>query len=266
VDISAFLGPLPSGVVARRFTTEKGSGSTSQAAAIIEAIEVGAKLLLLDEDRCATNFMIRDGRMQRLVPKPEEPITPYLDRVRELYDRFGVSTILVTGGSGDYLEVADTVIRMKNYRAMDGTGAAREIAAATESMRLVEEVTPMELPRPRVPQFEDLRGEDPPMRFGLRGPRGVRAGNETIPLESLEQLVETGQTRAVARSMRRLVRASLPPATLREWLEQNEAWLDGGGLDRLDDPVAYDLSRPRLFELAAALNRWRALTWNTLHA
>jgi predicted ABC-class ATPase len=127
VDISAFLGDLPSGAVARSFTTDKASGSTSQAAAIVEALEVGAKLLLLDEDRCATNFMIRDGRMQRLVRKQDEPITPFLDRVRELYDRFGLSTILVTGGSGDYLEVAHTVIRMKDYRALDATVDAREV-------------------------------------------------------------------------------------------------------------------------------------------
>ena len=264
VDISAFLGELPSGVVARRFTTDKASGSTSQAAAIVEALEVGATLLLLDEDRCATNFMIRDGRMQRLVPKPDEPITPFLDRVRELYDRFGVSTILVTGGSGDYLEVANTVLRMKDYRALDATANAREVATTTRSMRLDEECKPMKPPRQRVPRFESPQRSERPMRFGLRGPRGIRAGEETLELGVLQQIVETGQTRALARSMRHLTRSSGPAIPLREAIGRHDAWLDEGGLDRLERPVAYDLSRPRLFELAAALNRWRALRWTTL--
>jgi len=261
VDISAFLGDLPSGVVARRFTTEKASGSTSQAAAIVEAIEVGARLLLLDEDRCATNFMIRDGRMQRLVPKSDEPITPFLDRVRELYDRFGVSTILVTGGSGDYLEVADTVIRMKDYRALDATADAREVTAATRSMRLEEASHPMVPAGQRAPRFDLVQSSDRPIRFGPRGPRGIRAGGETLELGVLQQILETGQTRALAQSMRYLMRPSDQAVSLRDLILGHDAWLDDGGLDRLERPVAYDLSRPRRFELAATLNRWRALRW-----
>jgi len=261
VDISAFLGDLPSGLASRRFTTDKASGSTSQAAAIVEALEVGARLLLLDEDRCATNFMIRDGRMQRLVPQADEPITPFLDRVRELYDRFGVSTILVTGGSGDYLEVADTVIRMKDYRALDATASAREVTAATRSMRLVEPSLPMVPPRQRAPRIDGAHTSDRPLRFGLRGPRGIRAGEETLELGVLQQVVETGQTRALAQSMRHLTRSRGTAVPLRELVQEHDAWLDEGGLDRLELPVAYDLSRPRRFELAAALNRWRALRW-----
>lgn len=46
------------------FRTPDASGSTSQAANIQEALELGATALLLDEDVCATNFMIRDARMQ----------------------------------------------------------------------------------------------------------------------------------------------------------------------------------------------------------
>jgi len=261
VDISAFLGELPSGAVARSFTTDKASGSTSQAAAIVEALEVGAKLLLLDEDRCATNFMIRDGRMQRLVRKPDEPITPFLDRVRELYDRFGLSTILVTGGSGDYLEVAHTVIRMKEYRALDATADAREVTAATKSMRFEERCQPMVSPRPRTPRVELIRSEGRPLRFGLRGPRGVRAGEETLEVGVLQQIVETGQARALAETLRHLSRRLEAPVPVRELIDAHDRWLDERGLDRLDPPAAYDLSRPRRFELAAALNRWRALRW-----
>ena len=261
VDISAFLGELPSAAVARRFTTEKASGSTSQAAAIVEAIEVGARLLLLDEDRCATNFMVRDGRMQRLVPRPEEPITPYLDRVRELYDRFGVSTILVTGGSGDYFEAAHTVIRMKDYRALDATVEAREVVEATASMRIEEPRNPMAHPDSRTPCYDLIRSSGRPVRFGPRGPRGIRAGDETLEIGVLQQIVEAGQTRALAQSMRHLARSDRASLPLRESIELHDAWLDEGGLDRLEPPAAYDLSRPRRFELAAVLNRWRALRW-----
>lgn len=261
VDISAFLGDLPSAAVARRFTTEKASGSTSQAAAIVEAIEAGAKVLLLDEDRCATNFMIRDGRMQRLVPRPDEPITPFLDRVRELYDRFGVSTILVTGGSGDYLEAAHTVIRMKDYRALEATAEARGVVEATISMRIEEPRESMTLPEPRTPCFDLIQSSGRPTRFGLRGPRGVRAGDETLEIGVLQQIVETGQTRALAQAMRHLARSEAASLPLRDLIDSQDVWLDDGGLDRLEPPAAYDLSRPRRFELAAVLNRWRALPW-----
>ncbi|RMF88426.1 MAG: ATPase, partial [Nitrospirae bacterium] len=113
VDIRPFIDNLPLGRDCRRFTTDNASGSTSQAAAIVEALGVGCRLLLLDEDTSATNFMIRDARMQQLVARSQEPITPFLHRVRELHERLGVSTILVMGGSGDYFEVADTVIQME---------------------------------------------------------------------------------------------------------------------------------------------------------
>jgi predicted ABC-class ATPase len=115
VDINAFISDLPYGKPTTAFSSEDASGSTSQAANIIEALEVGARALLLDEDTSATNFMVRDARMQALVHKENEPITPFLDRVRELYERFNVSTVLVMGGCGDYFDVADTVIMMRNY-------------------------------------------------------------------------------------------------------------------------------------------------------
>jgi len=258
VDISGFLGPLPSGVRSADFSTEKASGSTSQASSIVEAIEVGARLLLLDEDRCATNFMIRDGRMQRLVPRPGEPIIPFLDRVRELYDRFGVSSILVTGGSGDYLEVADTVIRMDAYRPCDVTQQAREVAATTQSMRLAETIPPLEPPAAREPRTaSDCRPAS--LRTSSRGARAVRVGDETVSLRALDQLVEAGQARAMGRLMRGAAMRMGEGKSMSMLIDELEARLDADGLDSLDPPVAYDLSRPRRFELAAALNRWRAM-------
>jgi predicted ABC-class ATPase len=111
VDISPFIGNLPFGQDTTSFSTADASGSTSQAANIMEALEAGARVLLIDEDTSATNFMIRDGRMQRLVAKNKEPITPFIDKVKQLHRDGGVSTMLVMGGTGDYFEVEDGRVR-----------------------------------------------------------------------------------------------------------------------------------------------------------
>ena len=121
---------LPGGLDTRKFSTLNASGATSQAANIIEALESGCRVLLLDEDSSATNFMIRDRRMEALIEKRHEPITPFLDRVRQMYTEHGVSTVLVMGGSGDYFEAADTVISMVEYVPVDSTKEAREVARA----------------------------------------------------------------------------------------------------------------------------------------
>ncbi len=97
------------------------------------------------------------------------------------------------------------------------------------------------------------------MRFGTRGPRALRAGDTTIELFALEQLVEVGQVRALARQLERLMHWMEPGRSLVELIRRMEQRLDAAGLDELDRPVAYDLSRPRWLELAATLNRWRAL-------
>ena len=129
VDIRPFIGNLPYGCDTSVFSTDEASGSTSQAANIIESLEVGTSLLLIDEDTSATNFMIRDYRMQELVAKDKEPITPFIDKVRQLYEDQGVSTIMVIGGSGDYFDVADRVIMMDAYRPRDATDAAASVAS-----------------------------------------------------------------------------------------------------------------------------------------
>ncbi|MGI6485506.1 MAG: P-loop domain-containing protein [Tepidanaerobacteraceae bacterium] len=125
--MSPFINNLPKGKDTVSFVTENASGSTSQAAGIIEALEIGTDLLLIDEDTSATNFMIRDGRMQRLVQKEMEPITPFIDRVKALYKQKQVSTVLVIGGSGDYFDVADHVIMMEEYVPKDVTEQVKEI-------------------------------------------------------------------------------------------------------------------------------------------
>src|SRR5579884_1592081 len=147
VDVSPFLSNLPFDADTRSFSTDNASGSTSQAASIMEALEVGTSCLLLDEDTSATNFMVRDELMQRLVPAELEPITPFIDRVRELRDR-GVSTIMVAGGEGDYFEVADRVILMEIYRPRDVSDRAHQLVAENGN-RGREERGPFEPPIPR---------------------------------------------------------------------------------------------------------------------
>jgi predicted ABC-class ATPase len=259
VDISAFLAELPSGEAAADFSAERASGSTSLAASIVEAIEIGARVLLMDEDTSATNFLIRDGRMPRLVPRPLEPIVPYLDRVKEMHRRFGVSTLLVTGGSGDYLEAADTVILMRGYRAEDATARAREVVSATRSVRIAEAVPAMRPPAARQPSVTVQEG--PPPRVGLRGPRGLRIGDETVDLVAVEPIEETGQVRALAFLLREAARRMEAGKDLASLVREIDGWLDAEGLDALDPPAAYDLSRPRRFEIAGAINRWRPVAF-----
>ena len=129
-DISMFINDLPNGKDTSAFVTEDASGSTSQAANVVESMEAGTSLLLIDEDTSATNFMIRDELMQRVISRDMEPITPFLDRIRELYDRYGISTILVAGSSGAYFHAADRVIQMDRYEPRDVTALAKREAAA----------------------------------------------------------------------------------------------------------------------------------------
>lgn len=127
VNISPFIKWLPGGDTSD-FSTDHASGSTSQAANIMEAVDSGAKLLLIDEDRSATNFMIRDRMMKELIEK--EPITPFTDRVNELYKTHGVSSILVIGGSGEYLSVADKIYMMEDYLIHDVTDKSKNICSS----------------------------------------------------------------------------------------------------------------------------------------
>jgi predicted ABC-class ATPase len=267
VDISPFINNLPFGRSTAEFSTDDASGSTSQAANIMEALEVGATLLLLDEDTSATNFMIRDARMQALVRKEHEPITPFLDRVRELYDRFGVSTVLVMGGSGDYFDVADTVIMMREYVPVDVTLQAKEIARAHPTERRLEATTPMPTRIERVPRPESLDAS--------RGRREVKIeakatdlllfGRQTIDLRAVEQLVDLSQTRAVGYALHRAAERFMDGrATLRQVVDRLEEFFDREGLDNLapfrrNDEHPGNFARPRKYEVAAAINRLRTV-------
>ena len=283
VDIHGFIDGLPgsdehSSNRTRTFSSADASGSTSQAANIAEALEIGARGLLLDEDTSATNFMVRDARMQRLVECSDEPITPFVDRIQELHQRFGVSTVLVMGGCGDYFGVADTVIRMRNYEAQDATEEAHRIADEYSSGRIQEAPGIFEPVAPRSPLAESFRANRGRREESIstRGRELILYGEQALDLRNLAQLVDTSQTRAIARAIRLAsqhlmggidqgLKKSAP--ALAEVIEALETILDEEGLDALDRYAADrrserhpgNFARPRRHEIAAAINRMRSL-------
>jgi len=268
VDINAFISDLPYGKPTTAFSSEDASGSTSQAANIIEALEVGARALLLDEDTSATNFMVRDARMQALVHKENEPITPFLDRVRELYERFNVSTVLVMGGCGDYFDVADTVIMMRNYLPYDVSAEAQKISRTHPTARRAETTLPLPGITERIPvaeSFDPSRGKQA-VKIDAKGIDHILYGREPIDLRYLEQLVNWSQTRAIGAAIHLAHRRFIDgKRTLCDILDALEVYFDQHGLDPLDPfhrderhPGAF--ARPRRYEIAGAINRLRTLT------
>jgi predicted ABC-class ATPase len=260
VDISDFIGDLPDGQDTRSFTTRNASGSTSQAAGMAEAVEAGATAVLIDEDTAATNFLIRDRRMQALVPKEREPITPLIDRVHSLHTEHGISTILVVGGSGDYFDVADTVIGMDAYRPRDLTGEAREVARRFDSRRVAEASGPARLEGRRTVDPASLdairRGRT---RTRARGVSRIEWGSETIDVSRLPALLLPAQTRALVSALLQLRELGLrKPANLTELLHDLSMELDKGP-EALDPNGEMVLAAVRVQEVAAALSRLRSL-------
>ncbi len=262
VDISPFINQLPQGRSTSQFSTTNASGSTSQAANIMEALEAGAKLLLVDEDTAASNFMIRDRRMQQLIAKDKEPITPFIDKVRQLYTDYGVSTILVMGGSGDYFDVADTVIAMENFQPHDVTEKAKAIALANRTERIPEGGKRFGEITPRIPLGESIdpsRGHRE-VKLKVRDVDEVVFGTEEIDLGAVEQIAERGQLRAIAEAIVYAKRQYINQRyTLPEILNRVMADIESQGLDVLTNMAEGDLVIFRRFELAAALNRLRTL-------
>ncbi|NQE36208.1 ABC-ATPase domain-containing protein [Microcoleus asticus] len=301
VDISPFINHLPQGRDTAQFYTENASGSTSQAANIIEALEVGKRkkeegrgkkeegrgkkeeaqsfvletelvaifegdlvpVLLVDEDTAATNFMIRDRRMQELIAKDKEPITPFIDKVRQLYADYGVSTILVMGGSGDYFDVADTVIAMENFQADNVTEKAKEIAKNYSISRAAEggenfgEIT-QRVPIPA--SLDPSRGRRD-VRVKVRDVDELAFGTEEIDLGAVEQIVDSGQLRAIAAAMVYAKQQYTDgKRTLSEIIDLVMADIDAQGMDILSPFPEGDFAMFRRFELAAAINRLRSLS------
>lgn len=260
VDVSAFINDLPGGADTAAFSTENASGSTSQAASIVEAVEVGCPVLLVDEDTSATNLMIRDERMRALVADEKEPITPFVDRIGGLA-RAGVSTILVMGGSGDYLDVADLVLMMDSYVAHDVTQKAREVVEAQPRERMDVEDFPAVKQRVMLP----LKAHGGKAKTKSKGLDSISLDRQDIDVSNVEQIVDGGQTEAIAWAIRALTDGERATAfdgetTLTDALRALDEIIEQHGLDGLGGPEkSAFMVRPRMVDLAAALNRYRSI-------
>jgi predicted ABC-class ATPase len=257
-DITPFISELPGGKTTSAFSSADASGSTSMAANIQEALEVGATTLIIDEDTSATNFLVRDSKMHELVTA--EPITPLVSKVSALFEEKGVSTIIVVGGCGDYLNPATTVIGMEAYIPHDWTARAHEIAAKYPNPetvvatygnipnRIIE--IPKDLPQP------EGKGKD---RIALRTPRGqLGAKAEDIDISALEQIVENGQTELCAEALRYI--KDKEPKSVGEWVQDLNSQMEKKTLNLTGSKTpGGTFARARPLEILAAVNRLRGL-------
>ncbi len=257
VDISAFISHLPGSIDTTNFSTENASGSTSQAASIIESLQLGARSLLIDEDTSATNLLIRDTRMRDLVAVDKEPITPLVDRVSSLTGA-GTSLIMVVGGSGAFLDAADRVLMMDNYRCLDVTERAKQVAA--------------DLPRPRTdaPASWDSAPRVPLAKARVDRPRTKATGThaltvdrQVVDISDVEAVLDPGQAEAIAWCVRGVLEEMAGKQDLVELMAKLGRRLASEGLDAVCKfgarPYPAFLARPRLIDVGAAINRYRGL-------
>lgn len=260
-DISMFINDLPNGKDTRGFYTEDASGSTSQAANVIESMEAGASVMLIDEDTSATNFMIRDELMQRVIHRDMEPITPFIDRILELYQEYGISTVIVAGSSGAYFHIADTIIQMDRYEPKEITKLAKETAKDFPAMSGME--NPAEKPVfVRCPR--QGRGFKPNDRIKMKtmGKEMVQINRETIDLRYVEQLADTEQVSALGYCVRYAEKHLFQGKdTIQNVVDKLEEKICREGLSSLCESTASvaNLAMPRRQEIFACLNRYRGL-------
>ena len=260
-DISLFINDLPNGKDTTSFSTEDASGSTSQAANTIEAVEAGTSLLLIDEDTSATNFMIRDELMQRVVSRHQEPITPLIERIRCLYEAHGISSVLVAGSSGSFFHTADHIIQMENYKPKDITEAAKTAARDFPAVSIPKE-------EPHFPDFSRCFSPDKRLRREHRvkikvfGKDSVSVNKETIDLRYVEQLADSEQTAALGYAF---LYAQLHimdgKKTLQQVVEQLMEQIQRKGLGSISGSSypRTGLAMPRKQEIFACINRYRKL-------
>ena len=279
VDISMFINDLPNGRDTRCFSTPDASGSTSQAAGVIEGIESGARTFLIDEDTSATNFMLRDELMQQIISRDKEPITPFIERARDLYEKAGISTIMVAGSSGAYFYIADTVIQMDCYRPFDITRTVKE-ACARYGQDPTTSAPGFSLPsggRKLSIDASSASGQSRMHRGSFRGGReesrreeriktkvygkdSLQVGKEQVDLRFVEQLIHSEQTAALAQMMRWCVEKQLfSRFSVSQIVELLTKEIRKGGLTAISDTSygAMGLCMPRVQEIFACLNRYR---------
>jgi predicted ABC-class ATPase len=246
---------------AMKIRAEDASGSTSQAANVIESMEAGTQVFLIDEDTSATNFMVRDELMQQVIRRDMEPITPFIERVRDLYQEYGISTVLVAGSSGAYFQIADQIIQMDKYVPREITELAKKAASDYPALKFPEE-------KPEQPSFDRKVRKNPGIRQKGRvklktmGRDAVMIGHETIDLRYVEQLVDSEQLNTLGQIVRFLEEEIFDGRkTLGQAIEQVENVLDKKGLAGVceGNTVPGNLARPRIQEIYACMNRYRKL-------
>ncbi len=262
LNISAFISRIP-GNNTKSFTTDHASGSTSQAANIIEAINDGSKLLLIDEDKSATNFMIRDEIMKKLVR--HEPIIPFTDRVQELYHNKRVSTILVIGGSSEYLKVCDHVLMMKNYSPMDVTKEAWELTYQTDyytsDIQAADWYSSDALP---TRNFSPYPKGSLSEYFEVSSKGFIEIGEECIDIRSLHNIAGLSQLTAIGLLIRKIENGSKDKLiNIREVVDSYLARLEDGDMDDIYSTYFTKCQRwlelPRRYEILAVIHRMRNL-------
>lgn len=260
VDISLFINDLPNKKDTRCFSTQDASGSTSQAAGIVEGMEAGTKLLLLDEDTSATNFMVRDPFMQEVISREKEPITPFLERARDLYEKAGISTILVAGSSGAFFHIADTVIQMDSYKALDIT---KKVKALCQKYLLFHSPAPaFIMPEySRIMTAPALKGDSyKELKLKVYGRDSFSLGKETIDLRYIEQLVDSEQTAALGQLLKYARENFIDnKKSLSQIIALLEKKLEKEGLTGIcsSSYTPCGLAMPRRQEIYSCFNRYR---------
>ena len=272
VDISMFINDLPNGKDTKNFFTEDASGSTSQAAGIVEGIEAGSRIFFLDEDTSATNFMVRDSFMQEVISPDKEPITPFLARARDLYEVMGISTVLVAGSSGAFFHIADCIIQMDGYQPVDITA---KVKCLCEKYPLPEEkAREFKVPQMKRVMTKDLSGgirrrdyrsgkfkdEQEVQKIKVLGKDGFLLGKQAVELRYMEQLVDSEQTAALAKMLKYAVEDCIDgKRTLSEIVNLIEDKIKKEGLyffaERGHLPGGFAL--PRRQEIYGCFNRYR---------
>ena len=260
-DISMFINDLPNGKDTVGFCTEDASGSTSQAANVVESIEAGTSLLLIDEDTSATNFMIRDELMQRVIHRDMEPITPFIERIRELYDDYGISTVIVAGSSGAYFHVADTIIQMDRYVPKDITAYAKKEAESYPAVSGPE--APAEQPDfHRCPRTAKGFRENDRIKMKTMGRESVMINKESIDLRYVEQITDSEQVTALGYCMRYAQKNIMDgKKDLRQIVDELERVIEKGTLAALCESSSSIscMAMPRRQEIFACFDRYRSL-------
>ena len=261
-DISMFINNLPNKKNTEAFYTEDASGSTSQAANVVEAIEAGSRLFLIDEDTSATNFMIRDELMQRVVAREKEPITPFIDRVRELYEKEGVSSIIVAGSSGSYFHIADTIIQMEQYEPAEITAFAKQEAAA---FPLPVSEGKREMKKPSVLRSAEKNrtfADHGKVKIKAMGKDGIQMNRETIELRYVEQIVDAEQTNVLGYLVKYAEQNLFDgKKTIQQVVDAMEQKMERDGLASIAESsyLTVNFAMPRKQEIFACLNRYRGL-------